>query len=698
MVLRVDQEPGASLRHRAWALARRLGRIALYVGAGLYLAYLAAINLFLSTRLFDVVVNASPTTLQVRYERGWSMWPGRIHARGLSIRSVDSNVEWILRLDGVRFDVSLLALAKRRFEASNVHGAGISYRLRTRMNAWDVTPARLEGLPPIEGLWEPPVRPYEQCSADEWSDADYHLITVKLSDVHAENVRELWINRYQLKGGTNIAGGFYLKPLREVAVGPIQTSLRDGLLLVKDEPWAGGLGGRTDLTVAKFDPRVASGTDILRGVALDVDVNGQVQDLGRWPLPLPEDVRAHGAVDVRRLAVRFEHGALLPGSRVEAVAPALVLERNPYRITTALSVEEHGVDDRRVVVNAVAGSARFEREGEALVVAPRIDASAEAGPIAIDHGIEEPHATVFSDDVEVPDVRAFASVLPEDAKITLGGGRARAEFRAEAWPDDSRATGRASMQAEDLDVTAGGVRVRGGASAKASVASFDWRTKRLEKPDASAQIGLRVQTLPTAGADGNPSSTSFAGDVRAILLARDLDQHDGTLDMSGSGVALRNVSIAGAPPGDSRGDVRLQNATLKLENPHLEGILSADVTDATALLEGLRSAVPVMFRGLLNIPRLLASARLTMTGERVALREVQAHGGSLVVHGLYEAQPKDHLGAFVVDGGPVSVGIRLDPEGTHVRLFGLGSWLDDQEADANKRLGAPTRPTAPASR
>jgi hypothetical protein len=59
----------------------------------LYALYVAAINVFLSTSLFEKVLDQDPETLFISYERGWSVWPGRIQARHLTIRSSDSHVE-----------------------------------------------------------------------------------------------------------------------------------------------------------------------------------------------------------------------------------------------------------------------------------------------------------------------------------------------------------------------------------------------------------------------------------------------------------------------------------------------------------------------------------------------------------------------------------------------------------------------------
>jgi hypothetical protein len=36
-------------------------------------------------------------------------------------------------------------------------------------------------------------------------------------------------------------------------------------------------------------------------------------------------------------------------------------------------------------------------------------------------------------------------------------------------------------------------------------------------------------------------------------------------------------------------------------------------------------------------------------------------------------------GAFVVEKGPFSAGLRIDDGGAHVRLFGLDAWLRDEK-------------------
>jgi hypothetical protein len=681
--------PDVSREPRAWLpyLCGAAARLCLFVVGGAYVAYLVGMNLFLAPALFEMAVDRDPRTLDVHFERGWSLRPGRIHARGLSIRSRDGSVEWLLRIRDVQFDVSFRALAQKRFEVAHVHGVGGSFRLRNRLDAWEVSPARLAGLPPIEGYPAVPVRPYTQCSANEWSDAHYHLWTIQLEDVHAEAVKELWINRYRLDGDTSTTGRFYLKPVRAVEVGPLHTEIRGSRLSVGGASWVEGLDGTADFELPRFDPRVTGGRALLHEMSAGVETHGVVPDVGLLPLPLPRDVHVGGALDLRRLGLRLEDGGPRRGSHLDAVGPRVVVEQGDHRISSSLAVTgDIEQEDDRLAFHAVAGGVRVERAGRTLVAAPRVDVGGTSGHPDVDHGVEGLHVTAESADIELPDVRVLASYIPPSAKVTLVSGRARAAAWAEAWPDDGRAAGRASMQAEDLDVRVGDMHASGGIAANASLASFDWRTGAIERPEASATVTARVETAPTR----DPTrKKDFAADVRAVALTRGYSPEDRTIDVSGSGVTLRNMVVAGEPAASSHGDAWLTEATLRIDQPLLEGVASVDVTDATPLIASVRDHVPAPFRSLMNLPRLLASARLTVDARRVELREMEAHGGSLAVHGLFAAGRGDRLGAFVVEGGPVSVGVGVDPRGAHVHFFGLSGWLQQEEETVNERFGAP---------
>jgi hypothetical protein len=676
----VSRDMGARLRH----LLGFVAKLCLLGVTGAYFTYLIGINLFLSTALFDVAINADPGTLDVHFTRGWSLWPGRIHAKDLSIRGRDGSVEWMLRIPVVQFDLSFRALAHRRFQVARVLGSGGSFRLRNRLDPWEVSRERVAGLPLIEGFPAVPVRPYSQCSLSEWSDAHYRLWTIQLDDIHADAVRELWINRYRLEGHTSATGRFYLKPVRSAEVGPLHFEVRASALSVRDAPWVEALDGSADFALPQFDPRVRTGKDLLRALSAGVDLRGVVPDVGGLPLPLPHDVRLRGALELRRLRLRLDSGHPLGGSHVEAAGSRIALERGDHELSSSLAVTgEIEEKDERLAFRAVASGARLERAGETVLVAPRVDIAGASPRPEVGAAAPPVHLTVESPDIELPDVRALATYLP--ATVTLLGGRARGGVWGEAWPDESRARGRASMQAEDLDVRVSGVRVRGGATALGSVDSFDWRTGRMEQPEASVTVRSRVDAAPGGPGPGK----DFAADVEAFVVGRGYRPEEGTVDVSGSGVRLRNLVVAGETAASSRGEARLERATLRVDRPLLEGHASAEVTDATPLLASVRGHVPALFRGLLDLPQLTASARLFADGHRVELSELEARGGALHVYGVFAAGHSDHLGAFVVQGGPFTVGVQVDPRGAHVHLFGLSGWLQQEEETVSDRFGPP---------
>jgi hypothetical protein len=681
MTAGVSRDTRAQLGHYLGVTAK----VCILMLGGAYLAYVVGMNLFLSTGLFDMVVNADPRAIDVHFDRGWSLRPGRIHATNLAVRDRDGSYEWILHIRQVQFDISFLALTKQRFQVTNVHGVGGSFRMRSRLDPSEVTPERLAGIPPIDGFPAVPIRPFQQCSVNEWDDAKYHLWTVQLDDVHADAVREIWFDRYRIDGEVSAAGRFYLKPVRAVEVGPLHSEIRDTGLSVDGVWWVEHLDSSDDLTVPRFDPRTGGGLAFFQRMRLAVESRGALPDVARLPFPMPPDTQVRGALDVRHFALRLENGSPADGSTFDTTGPKVVVDLGDHRVTSAVTVNGSMQEHDKVAFRAVAGSARLERSGETVLRAPRIDVTGTARRPTAGYSLEGLHLVVDSPDVEVPDVRALGAYIPPSARVKLASGRAHGSVSAEAWADEARAKGRASMQATDLDVNVGDVHMTGVMAAQAAVGSVDLRSGEMEHPAASVTVDSRVVVPPQA----SPGAKELAADVRAVAETRGYSPRDRTFDISGSGVRMRNMTVAGDPAPSSEGAAWLPNATLRLDRPLLEGHASLNVTDATPLLAGVREKVPGPFRGLLDLPRLAASARLSVDRRRVEISDMQAQGGHLDVHGIFAAGGGDHLGAFVVQGGPVSIGLRVDPGGAHVHFFGLSGWLQQEEETVSDRFGSP---------
>ena len=281
------------------------------------LLYLVAINLFLSTSLFEKVLDGDPTTIDIHFARAWSLLPGSIHAERLSIRGRDRHVEWILRLDRVDFRVSFLGLAHKKFHVLSARGSGIAFRLRQRVESPRATPEYVAQLPSIAGLPTLAFAPDEPPGKDVWSDRDYHLWTVHLEDLVAADVREIWIDTARFEGQVHIGGGFYLKPIRIVAVGPVHVDVAPGgRVALAGLPIAEELSGSFDFTLTALDPRVAKGADVVHHASLSTDLRAKLPDLNGLPL-WPDDMRVRGPVEARRVALRVTSGVVRDDTHVD---------------------------------------------------------------------------------------------------------------------------------------------------------------------------------------------------------------------------------------------------------------------------------------------------------------------------------------------------------------------------------------------
>jgi hypothetical protein len=184
-------------------------------------------------------------------------------------------------------------------------------------------------------------------------------------------------------------------------------------------------------------------------------------------------------------------------------------------------------------------------------------------------------------------------------------------------------------------------------------------------------------------------SMHLGGDFRIVGHVRGFGPDPGALDVSGSGVTMRNVEVLGTEGKASEwyGDLLLRQATLRIDpDPELDTYMDLDARDAKPLVAILlQSGLPNILGNMADVAALSISTRLTAAPKVLALRDVDVRGGDLSVRGSYATRDEHKYGAFIVTKGILSVGMRLGDDGAHVRFFGLEGWLE-KETENTKRL------------
>jgi hypothetical protein len=198
-------------RGRARAVARTAACALLVLGLTAYVAYLAVANWMLRSQWLRAQFDGD--ALLVDYDAAWTIFPGPVHVEALRVRLRDSSHEVDLRVGRADVAVDRIGLSRRRFHANRVRASGVELRERTRLLPWELVAATdLDALPTIPGFGEAPWRILPP--SPPRSDAEYDLFAVQLEDVVAEDVREVWLERFRFRGSARAEGAFLLQPER----------------------------------------------------------------------------------------------------------------------------------------------------------------------------------------------------------------------------------------------------------------------------------------------------------------------------------------------------------------------------------------------------------------------------------------------------------------------------------------------------
>lgn len=478
----------------------------------LWVLYVVAINVFLSTSLFDRVVNRDRITLDVHYARGWSLWPSTIHAKHLSIRSSDSNVMWMLELDDVTFEIALLDIPRRRFTIESAHGQGISMRIQTKRMTWPDHQDEIKDLPPIAGFPAFMVRPADPHHPELWDDAQYHLITVHLDQIQADDVRELWIDDYRFSGHANVHGRFYLKPLREVDVGPAHVEILSGELsrgfgrtLVRD------LGGHADVTVARFDPRAVHDHEPLRYVDIATKLHGRSIDLSQMPFEPPANFYFGGVVDAKNIELRINKGKLADGTALDATVEHPHIAKKGFLGDGELAIHANVTNGRLRAETNFAEWRVVRADGEELVRAPRAYASLDSADLDLaTTPFEDLHLATGVDEAMIVDARIGNCLLP--CSVRIRGGTGSLSARAEIWPNAYRVAASGRLKYRGFHGVVPELDAGGNGDVRATFASFQWDTGIMEGVDVESDFDdswVSAKALPLRRIDLGNGNFAF---------------------------------------------------------------------------------------------------------------------------------------------------------------------------------------------
>jgi hypothetical protein len=670
--------------------ARRVPLYAAIVLAASLVGYVVLANGFLWLDGVRLLYRGTPN-IRIEYSSAWSLWPGVVHARDLSVFVQDHNVQTSFRFEHAEISIRLSELPRRVFHARKVRGDGFQFRFRHRVMPESAKLPAVAALPPIPGVEDPPV--FEAWAPEApLSEDDYNLWTVELDDVDVA-ASDVWIQQFRYIGRARARGAFRLRPARQVWVGPASLALEPGLLVTAGKDAVTRFAGHIDAEVRPFDVRIPEGLEVMRFISAKARFRGDVETGAAAELFLPEGTRVEPRGTVLDADVRLHDGILAPSSRVRMTGSRLTIRTGSFATELGNPWELFATGDD----SGPGGRVR------ALVSTGSLSTSG-CGTVAL--GVSEMAFDVASStlDTVVPwgvqhaqtSVRAVAAEGRwDDLQVS---GRAAGELTV--VPGTSEATPREVS----LKASAEAVRLRSNAGAP----------KRWSAEIPNARIMARLQgdhltgpmSVIATGVKASLGDTETKFDLSVDVRSEESDIEARQSTIAGN-VDVRNATLS---KGKRRVDdwwanVRFDRMRLNLERGlEFAGRLSARLRDGLPGLFVLAESdeIPDWLPSVLPLNRLTGVLDVQRSCQAMFVDVPRLEGGPLVGRGRIHNAPGHTDGAILVrfgGAGMLSAGIDLGGTGGRVEPFAGDTWLSERLARVDAaRTRASARPCPAPSR
>ncbi len=604
---------------------RHVGRLLLYGLLAAYGAYLVIVNVALRGWLQERL--SEEPGLWVQTHGAWSFWPGQVVADRLELDYQDSSVILRLRLDKLSTRISLLALLRTHFAASDIVAENADVHVWPRSD--------------IQNAPEADEHETDESDSDEgWSVA---------IDVHNVRGGSVKVHRYRYLGDVAISGGFTLIPGERLELRPSRLDLTEGDLFDDGSHWCASedCGLRK---LGQFDAHfVASAPahELYAGKALHeqlaatkAQLQGTLLDLQFLEVWLPR-LQLSGGAGQLHVNMEIDRGRWRGEPKLK------------YVLTEPLEVR-----DLQSPLSATAHVASYELS---LVRLPN-------QPPFTQHEIHSAYLEpMFGFARGEPQNRAHASVhlvanhaTDRLSELVALPDNVSAQVREVSIPDA------AALQA--LLPAEGALNVKGPVDARLSAS---WNRQGGLQGTVRATLSPVTFDLPLAPRARLSVATELEG---AFSAQPDLTRG-----------SLQNVSfkVTSASVWRSGESVKgwwahFQIPRLQWEGWQLDATIHATLSNAELplILLGVDQELPAAIVPVLSMPKTRLQLQLSAQGSGSAyIKIVKANSERVDLQGEYVRAPERRRGVFLATLGPIGAGIELSDGKTSVAPFVGNDWL-----------------------
>jgi hypothetical protein len=187
-------------------------------------------------------------------------------------------------------------------------------------------------------------------------------------------------------------------------------------------------------------------------------------------------------------------------------------------------------------------------------------------------------------------------------------------------------------------------------------------------------VGRGRADFEAAGVAATYARGTLSGKAKGRLEIPSWDVEHGNMEISGSHVDLSDILTIRTPRDERDWWGRFNVPTGRLHDG-LAAQTAVSCRDARPLYTLFRADLPGWAQGLLKLEGVNATARVRVAHDLVDVEDMEASGGKFHIAGRYRQEGSATRGAFLVETGPLAVGIAIDGESSHVKLLGARKWF-----------------------
>lgn len=507
------------------------------------LVYLLLVNAALNLPLTQDLLNGiKPDMFAIHWDRAWSWYPFRVHARGVMVNGQSASQQWQAQGDEASASIALLPLLNKTVVIYNGQAVNGEYRQRPRVKADHKYAKYRSFFPEIDG--RDPLSPARVSTGEEtvkpgkgWS--------VELSKLHASGLSKVWILQFRGEATGDLTADLSYQSRG----GPFSLSNARA-----DIQWQGVYANGDELvsrrgsvngTVA-FEPFVPSetpGLKVLGYLDVDADLELDVESLDFLDFYLQRfsGMQVDGAGLIAG-HLNFGGGRFLSGTQLSVAARALSLQLLAHRAEGDGGIKIEVATDAPQTLQMETRfdhlSARHVDSSTALFNGEGLSLALTGSAVLIgDRQGGQQTAALRIPEVKVADLSAWQRYLLPQWPVTLHGGNGLLQASAELSLDAFNA--QLELHSNDADVAFQKYRVTTGLELQLKAeaptlakAQLDISGSSLRLDETSLATGgkgksdpLRAEVVIDSGSVGlelpaaaGPSGESD-GNLRALLSA-----------------------------------------------------------------------------------------------------------------------------------------------------------------------------------